>query len=49
MKRDANILCWETPRSMKCSKRGSLLAKKKKTTKETAQATVLYTGVFQFV
>lgn len=28
MKRDANILCWETPRSMKCSKRGSLLAKK---------------------
>lgn len=28
MKRDANILCWETPRSMKCSKRGSLLTKK---------------------
>lgn len=33
MKREANILCWETPRSMKCSKRGRLLAKK--TTKET--------------
>lgn len=47
MKRDANILCWETPRSMKRSKRGSLLAKI--TTKERAQATVLYIGVFQFV
>lgn len=34
MKRDANILCWETPRSMKCSKRGSLLAKKKKQQKK---------------
>ena len=47
MKRDANILCWETPRSMKCSKGGSLLAKI--TTKETAQATVLYIGVSLFV